>query len=476
MSLRVYNTATRQKEEFVPQAPPLVTMYNCGPTVYDYFHVGNARNFVVVDTIRRYLESVGYKVQFVQNFTDIDDKIIRRANENGESWDALAKRFIEAYYKNASALGVRKATVHPLATEHIAEMQNIISRLLDKGLAYECGGDVNFRVRSLSQYGSLSGRKLDDMREGARVEVDNAKEDPMDFALWKGVKPGEPSWDSPWGKGRPGWHIECSAMSMKHLGETIDIHSGGADLVFPHHENECAQSTGVTGKPLAKYWIHNGFLTINAEKMSKSLGNFFTIDDVLKLFPAAAVRFFLLSAQYRHPLDYNDGALKEADNSIGRIREALQTSSKILAKSCGGAADASVGASFAADFKEAMDDDFNTQRAIGVVFEIVTALNDARARLSRKMDDSAEAARVAGLLAELRRMLDILGLADLIDASGSAEGDNGLTDALLDLLVAVRADAKKAKQFAIADKIRDDLAGLGVRLQDHPTGTIWLKD
>ncbi len=479
MALKIYNTATRQKEDFVPLNPPQVMMYNCGPTVYDYFHVGNARNFVVVDTIRRYMEARGYEVKFVQNFTDIDDKIINRANENNEAWDALAKRFTEAYFKNADMLGVRRATIHPLATEHIEEMQDIIAALISKGLAYQLEGDVYFRVRALPTYGSLSGRRLDDMKEGARVEVDDNKEDPMDFALWKSAKPGEPFWESPWGNGRPGWHIECSAMSMKHLGKTIDIHSGGTDLVFPHHENECAQSIGVTGQPLARYWVHNGFLTINAEKMSKSLGNFFTIDEVLKHFPASAVRFFLLSAQYRHPLDYNDGALREAENATGRIREALVTSEKILKMAPHAAADAAAGEKFYADFTEVMDDDFNTQGAIGVVFETVTALNDARAALSRDINAPDKAARTAGLLETLRKMLDILGLLDLLTKSQGADdaaGDDAAMGKLLDLLVTVRADAKKAKQFAIADKIRDELAAMGIRLQDHPTGTIWIRD
>lgn len=480
MALRVFNTATRQKEEFKPQSAPHVTMYNCGPTVYDFFHVGNARNFVVVDTIRRYLEYSGYDVKFVQNFTDIDDKIIKRANESGEAWDSLAKRFINAYFENAEALGIRRADIHPLATEHISAMIEIIEKLISKGLAYDRNGDVYYRVRALDCYGTLSGRNLDDMKEGARVEVDDTKEDPMDFALWKAAKPGEPFWVSPWGKGRPGWHIECSAMSMKHLGETVDIHSGGVDLVFPHHENECAQSTGVTGKPLAKYWVHNGFLTINEEKMSKSLGNFFTIDSVLAHFPAAAVRFFLLSAHYRHPLDYNDSALAEANVAISRIREAVVTAEKILqmASTEPTAAMAATDSAeqFDISFREAMDDDFNTQRAIGVVFEAVTHLNDLRGRLARKTDDTELVNRTAGMVHQLRNMLDVLGMEELLFQGKTATADSKLTDSLLDLLVETRSQAKKAKQFAIADMIRDELAKLEIRLQDHPTGTIWIRD
>lgn len=478
MTLRIFNTATRQKEEFVPQNPQQVTMYNCGPTVYDFFHVGNARNFVVVDTIRRVLEYSGYNVKFVQNFTDIDDKIIKRANENGEAWDALATRFITAYYANADALGVRRADVHPLATEHIGQMLEIIKTLVDKGLAYERGGDVYFRVRSLPNYGCLSGRNLDDLKEGARVEVDDTKEDPLDFALWKTAKPGEPHWESPWGNGRPGWHIECSAMSMEHLGETVDIHSGGVDLVFPHHENECAQSCGVTGKPLAKYWVHNGFLTIDNSKMSKSLGNFFTIDAVLEHFSAAAVRFFLLSAHYRHPLDYNDGALAEANVAMSRIREAIVTSEKILQMATAPAQTTQdeTAAKFDEAFREAVQDDFNTQRAIGIIFEAVTVLNDLRSQLARKTDDAAIAAQTRALATQIRKMLNVLGMEEILFNAPDEGQATQLTDSLMALLIETRAQAKKAKQFQIADVIRDELAKLNIRLQDHPTGTIWIQD
>lgn len=473
MTIRVFNTATRAKEDFVPQAAPQVTMYNCGPTVYDYFHVGNARNFVVVDAIRRHLQYRGYKVKFVQNFTDIDDKIIKRANENNEPWDALAARFTEAYFRNADALGVMRADVHPKATEHIPEQIALVEKLIAQGLAYEKNGDVYYRVREFKSYGELSGKNIDDLMEGARVDVGDQKEDPLDFALWKATKPGEPSWDSPWGKGRPGWHLECSAMSMRHLGETIDIHSGGVDLVFPHHENERAQSCGCTGKPFVKYWLHNGFLTIDKQKMSKSLGNFFTIDQVLERYEAAVVRFYLLSAHYRHPLDYSETALEEAKSAVGRIREAVTTAEKLIAGKDGAASEAAAGkvAALRDQFDEAMDDDFNTQRAIGSLFEAVTLLNEARQKFS-KGETAAAATDASAYIALLHELLERLGLDQLIFAQAE---DTGLADSLVELLIETRKKAKEAKQYQLADHIRDELGKLGIRLQDHPGGTIWLK-
>ncbi len=471
MTLQIYNTATRQKEDFTPQSPPRVTMYNCGPTVYDFFHIGNARNFVVVDTVRRYLAFRGYEVKFVQNFTDIDDKIINRSRERGEEWDKLAERFTREYFRMADALGIRRADVHPKATEHIPHMLDLVRKLEERGLAYAQDGDVYFRVRQFDTYGALSGRNVDDLQEGARVEVADQKQDPLDFALWKSAKPGEPSWESPWGAGRPGWHLECSAMSMHHLGETIDIHSGGTDLVFPHHENERAQSTGATGKPFVRYWLHNGFVTRDSEKMSKSLGNFFTINEVLAKFPAASVRFCLLSAHYRHPIDYSDAALEEANSAVGRIREAVVTAEKIAGP---GPADESAGKAFEDAFVGVMDDDINTQRAIGVVFEAVAELNEKRQAYARAPKGEV-AAEIRGLAARVRRLLDVLGLDDLTFAAGDGP-DSGLTESLVDLLIRARALAKQSKQFAIADFIRDELSAMGIRLQDHPSGTIWLKD
>lgn len=472
MTVRIYNTATRTKEEFLPQDAPNVTMYNCGPTVYDYFHIGNARNFVTVDAIRRHLEYRKYRVKFVQNFTDVDDKMIKRANESGQTLAELGKTFIDAYFKSADALGVRRADVHPCATEHIPQQIALVEGLIEKGLAYEVNGNVYFRVRELKEYGSLSGKNIDDLQEGARVEVGEAKEDPIDFTLWKAAKRGEPSWDSPWGAGRPGWHLECSAMSMHHLGETIDIHSGGVDLIFPHHENEQAQSVGFTGKPFVKYWIHNGFLTIDKEKMSKSLGNFFTIDQVTEKYDPAIIRFYLLSAHYRHPLDYSGTALDEAASALNRVREALVTSEKLAGKG-EAATDCDKCATALREFDEAMDDDFNTQRAFGILFELVAALNEEKKHLNAA-DAEPVRARVRAMGNQIRHLLDRLGMLELMFSN--EKQNDGLEDQLVDLLIRSRQEAKKAKQFALADYIRDQMAEMGIRLQDHPTGTIWLKD
>jgi cysteinyl-tRNA synthetase len=476
----------------------MVTMYNCGPTVYDHFHVGNARNFVVMDVIRAHLLHRGYQVTFVQNFTDIDDKILRRAQELQEPWDHLARRFEEIYFRNAARLGIRRADVHPRATEHIPQMLHLIQTLMDKGLAYATGqGDVYYSVRSFPQYGALSGRNLDDLLEGARVDPGESKRDPLDFALWKGAKPGEPFWDTPWGAGRPGWHLECSAMSMHHLGTTIDIHSGGTDLVFPHHENECAQSCGATGKTFARYWIHNGFLTRNNEKMGKSLGNFFTIDQVLAHYEAAAVRLFLLSAHYRSPLEYSGEALDNATSAISRIREALQTASKLFRiplPSAGQPVPAPADldedlAGIRNEFDAAMDDDFNSQAAIGQMFRAISQLHERRQKANTEAG-KAPVAKTVSLTAHLLDRLGLYGLlltpqptsagavtaADGTAGSASPSGDEAMIGPLLDLLVDVRAEARKVRQFAIGDTIRDRLAKLGIRLQDHPTGTIWLKD
>lgn len=478
MTIRIYNTATRTKEEFVPQSPQAVSMYNCGPTVYDFFHVGNARNFVVVDTIRRHLQHRGYNVKFVQNFTDIDDKIIKRANENNEPWNELAERFTEAYFRNADALGVRRADAHPKATDYIQEQIDLVLDLISKGLAYAVGGDVYFRVRNFESYGALSGKNIDDLQEGARVDVGDQKEDPLDFALWKSAKPGEPYWESPWGLGRPGWHLECSAMSMAHLGETIDIHSGGIDLIFPHHENERAQSCGCSGKPFVKYWVHNGFLTIDQQKMSKSLGNFFTIDQVLEKFEPATVRFYLLSAHYRHPLDYSDMALEEAKSAVQRIKEAVSTTEKLIKNAPAVEINNETNEKleqFRARFDEAMDDDFNTQKAIGSVFELVTLINAAKQDFVKNGSKPEAAAECRAAIAVVHDLLARIGVDELLFASDSSDNSQ-LTDDLVSLLIETRKQAKQAKQFQLADYIRDQLGEMGIRLQDHPTGTIWLKD
>ncbi|MCX7625482.1 MAG: cysteine--tRNA ligase [Candidatus Sumerlaeaceae bacterium] len=484
MTIQIYNTATRQKEIFEPINPPVILMYNCGPTVYDYFHIGNARNFVVADTVRRYLEFVGYRVRFVQNFTDIDEKIIRRAHETGEPWDKLAERFIEEYFRAADALGIQRATVHPRATEHIPQMITLVERLIARGLAYVVQGNVYFRVRHFPAYGELSGKNIDELEEGARVEVEEHKEDPLDFALWKAAKPGEPSWPSPWGPGRPGWHIECSAMALTHLGETIDIHSGGCDLIFPHHENERAQSMGASGKPFVRYWLHNGFLTIDKEKMSKSLGNFFTINEVLAKYPPSVVRFYLLSAHYRHPLDYSDAALEESRSAVGRIREAVISAEKLFELMDPAIAPPSEAepstevARFETAFCDAMSDDFNTPRAIAAIFEAVADLNAWRLKLVQDPRNPALAADVAGLINLIHRLLAVLGLDDLIFGDSKQEHveERQLAHELIDILIRTRQKARELKQFTLADFIREELSKLNIRLQDLPTGTIWIKD
>ena len=470
MVLKIYNTLTNSKEEFKPINPPMVLMYNCGPTVYDYFHIGNARNFVMADTIRRYLAYAGYKVKFIQNITDIDDKIINRANEQGISAQELAQKYTDIFFEQSDKLGIMRADKHPKATEYIPQMLKLISILIEKEHAYEIEGDVYFRVRSFAKYGELSGKNIDDLLEGARVEVDDRKESPLDFALWKSSKPGEPSWDSPWGKGRPGWHIECSAMSMNELGESIDIHSGGADLTFPHHENERAQSEAATGKPFVKYWIHNGFLNINNQKMSKSLGNFFTINEVLEKFSPLTVRYFLLSAHFRHPLNFSSENLQEAQSAIERIKDCIVTTEKLL-ETAGHTANDYKGLddSYIAKFKEAMDDDFNTAKTLGVIFDIVAELNSLRKNgdLNEKTVNS-----LVSLINTIKEISSILGL-DIFKKETSSE--NNLEDKLLDFLVELRIDLRKNKNFQLADKIRDRLKELSITIEDHPQGTIWKK-
>ncbi|MDP2158402.1 MAG: cysteine--tRNA ligase, partial [Nitrospirota bacterium] len=380
--MKLYNTLSGKKEDFIPVTPGQVMMYVCGITVYDHCHIGHARSAIVFDIMRRYLAYRGYKVTFVKNFTDIDDKIINRAKQDGIAWNEVAEKYIAEYYQDMDQLGVGRADIEPRATEHIQEIIDITKGLVDKGYAYAVDGDVYFQIEKFSDYGKLSKRDLDDMIAGSRVDINEKKRSPMDFALWKASKQGEPSWDSPWGQGRPGWHIECSAMSQKHLGDTFDIHGGGADLTFPHHENEIAQSEAYTGKPFAKYWVHNGFITIDKEKMSKSLGNFFTIKEILGNFDAEAVRFFLLSTHYRSPIEFSDEQLREAEVSIDRYYASALRIADFLgqdqAKEKAGADEKAfeeLMGKFLDRVKEAMDDDFNTALAIGHVFELIRALN-----------------------------------------------------------------------------------------------------
>ncbi|MBI1785391.1 cysteine--tRNA ligase, partial [Candidatus Sumerlaeota bacterium] len=409
MAIMIYNSLTRKKETFDPLDPEKrrVTFYNCGPTVYDHFHIGNARTFVMNDIIRRYLGRT-YTVTFVQNLTDIDDKIINRANAEHVPFDEIRLKYIQAYFDDAAKLGIHPADQHPKATEFIPQMIDLMKRIEGAGLAYPAEGSLYFRVRKFPEYGKLSGRSVDDLREGARVEVSEEKEDPLDFVLWKAAKPGEPKWPSPWGEGRPGWHLECSTMAMAILGETIDIHAGGHDLMFPHHENEIAQSEGATHKTFARYWLHNGFLNIDHEKMSKSLGNIMKIDQVLERYPVPAVRFFLMSAHYRSPLDYNAEALAEAASAVGRINEGLDTAEKILkllGRSVERADEAALkadpaAAPYLAKFEEAMDDDFNTPRALAVIHEVVSDLHETLRKKGSDPERLVALVKAGGLLRE----------------------------------------------------------------------------
>ena len=481
MSLMLYNDLTRKKEPFVPLKPGHVSFYSCGPTVYDFFHIGNARPFIVFDVLRRYLEHSGYKVTFVQNFTDIDDKMIDRAHAEGIEVSDLAARFIAEYYKDADALGIGRADVAPLATEHMPEIIGIIRKIVEKGHAYVSDGDVYFDVRSWPGYGKLCKQSLDELEAGARVEVGERKRDPLDFALWKAQKPGEPAWDSPWGKGRPGWHIECSAMSSKYLGTTIDIHSGGVDLTFPHHENEIAQSEAATGEPFVRFWLRNGFLLIDKEKMSKSLGNFMTARAARQKYPPLAIRLFMLSAHYRSPINFAPEGLEQAERGVTRLRNCRSDLAFARKTRMGEGGDAGASsADFLAELKRlddgfhaAMDDDFNTAAAVGVLFEIVKAINTGLKEhpvLPAAFFDAAEAE-----LEKIDRILGVIGPEELPRDEGMGDGD-GLGDAEIERLIAERNAARKAKDFARSDAIRDRLMEQGVVLEDTAQGTRWKRE
>lgn len=462
--MKIFNTMTRKKEELVPVHPGEVRIYSCGPTVYNYFHIGNARPFMIFDTLRRYLEYRGYKVTFVQNFTDIDDKMIKRAAEENTTVKALAERFIDAYYEDADALGIRHADVAPRATENMQEIIALIEKLIENGHAYESNGDVYFATRSLKDYGKLSGYDIDELESGARVDVSEIKRDALDFALWKAQKPGEPAWPSPWGPGRPGWHVECSAMSMKYLGETIDIHCGGVDLVFPHHENEIAQSEGATGKPFAKYWMHNGHININNQKMSKSAGNFFTVRDIAKEFDLMAVRLFMLSAHYRSPINFSRELIEQAASALKRIENAVELLERMAAQ--GNAQPGAGEEKLLADlpgyetrFQQAMDDDLNTADALSAVFDLIREANTVYAK-----GGSAEGAGQA--LAMLQKLLDVLGL--------KADREETIPQEILDM-ADQRQQARQAKQWQRADELRDEIQKRGFVLEDTPQGPVVKK-
>ena len=466
MALTIYNDLTRTKEVFTPIEEGKVRFYVCGPTVYNYFHIGNARPFVLFDLFRRYLESLGYEVKYVKNFTDVDDKMIKRANEEGISVNELADRFIEEYYKDADALGIKRATVNPRATHEIAAIIEIIENLVKKGHAYEVDGDVYFDVATFGEYGKLSKQSIDELQSGARIDVDDRKKSPLDFALWKAAKPGEPAWKSPWGEGRPGWHIECSAMSTKYLGETIDIHGGGSDLIFPHHENEIAQSECANYAQFVKYWLHNAYLLIDQEKMSKSLGNFLTVHDLREKVNPQVLRFFLTSVHYRSPLNFSAEGLEQAKAALERINNCYRDLLFALETRDAGDEDSSLHAAVTASekgFTDAMDDDFNTAGAIGCIFEMVRAIN---VHLAENKDIDK------GTLTEAKAFFEKV---DGIFGCLFEEKKENDEDAEIEALLAERTEARKAKNFKRSDEIRDTLAARGIIIEDTPQGPRWKR-
>jgi len=490
MGLRVYNTLSRRVQDFEPQESGKVKMYVCGVTVYDSSHIGHARAIVFFDVLYRYLKFLDYGVRYVRNFTDVDDKIIARANREGASCEQIAERYIGEFYEDFDALGVLRPDVEPRATEHIDDMIRLIERLVENGYAYVRDGNVYFSVRKFKGYGKLSGRSLDDMIAGARVEVAEDKDDPMDFALWKKSKEGEPKWSSPWGEGRPGWHIECSAMSMKYLGDTLDIHGGGQDLIFPHHENEIAQSEGATGKQFVRYWIHNGYLTIDQEKMSKSLGNFFTIQEILTKYSPDTLRYFLLSVHYRKPIDYTEENLSNAAKAIERIYLSWDEALSLLEKYGGEykppkSADEKFKEAFKelesirGDFIEAMDDDLNTAAASGQFFKLVHVMNQITARVSSEgalVDQKALLMHALDIFEEFRAILGYpIKRPDEYLANRIDEGLHkaGLSHEEVERLIVERNEARRARDYERADEIRKYLAEKGIILEDSKEGTTW---
>ena len=462
--IKVYNTLNKKKEEFIPLTPGEVKMYVCGPTVYNFFHIGNGRTFIVFDTIRRYFEYRGFKVDFVQNFTDIDDKMIKKANEEGTTVKKIGDTYIKEYYQDADALNIERATVNPRATEFIGEIIKFVKGLVDKGYAYEVDGDVYFSTKKFEGYGKLSGQNIEDLQSGARISIDERKKDPMDFAIWKAQKPGEPAWNSPWGMGRPGWHIECSCMAKKLLGETIDIHAGGSDLKFPHHENEIAQSEALTGEPFARYWLHSAFVNVNNEKMSKSLNNFFTAREILERYDADVIRFLMLSAHYRQQLNFSEDLLESAKASVERIynaignlenlidevsREEMNEEEKAYLESLN---------KYKEKYIEKMDDDFNTADAITAIFDLIKDTNT-----NITIDSSKELAQKA--LELIRELGAPLGMFQ--------KSTKGNLEEEIEALIAKRQQARKDRDFTLADKIRDELKDRGIVLEDTPQGVRW---
>ena len=460
--MQVYNTLTNRKEEFVPIEPGKVRMYVCGPTVYNFFHIGNARPFVVFDTLRRYFKFRGYEVKFVQNFTDVDDKIINRAKEEGITAPEVSEKYIKEYFNDAEALNVLKADVHPKVSEHIPEIIEFVQTLIDKGYAYEADGDVYYSTRKFPEYGKLSGQNIDDLESGARIAIGEVKEDPLDFALWKARKEeSEIAWESPWGMGRPGWHIECSTMAKKHLGDTIDIHGGGQDLTFPHHENEIAQSEACNGVPFAHYWMHNGYINVDGKKMSKSLGNFFTVRDIREMYSGDVIRFFLLSGHYRSPINFSDTLMEQSKQGYERIATAIETLEFLKANGSDEpmedeAAKLAALDQFRDKFIEVMDDDLNTADGIAAIFELVSAIN-------LDVKDGASKTYAEAALGRIKELTDVLGI------FGGAGDEEGLGDDI-QALIDERQAARKEKNWERADEIRDQLAAMGITLKDTPQG------
>ena len=476
--LTVFNTMTREKSVFQPVKEGEVSIYVCGVTPYNHPHIGNARPFVTWDTIRRYLSHVGYKVTYIQNFTDVDDKIINTSNGEGVAWNVISDRYIDAYYDVMDALHVRRADVYPRVSTHMEEIIAMISTLIDNGYAYAVDGDVYYRVEKFEHYGKLSGRTLDDMEAGARVDVDDRKENPMDFALWKAAKPGEPFWESPWGQGRPGWHIECSAMSQKYLGEEFDFHGGGSDLIFPHHENEIAQSEGCSEHhPAVRYWVHNGFITINQEKMSKSLNNFFLVKDILEQYSADALRFFLLSTHYRSPLDFSDERLDEATKAIERFQTVINNLLYLESRPAGSceteASELLTSArNYLEEFEAAMSDDFNTALATAPIYGLAKEINIYYQSV-QSCDGTVCHSTIGEVKEIFKLMLDILGL--LEDGWKGQESSTEEYNQLMEVILNIRQCCREQKQWGIADSIRDELANIGIVIEDFPQGARWKK-
>lgn len=464
--MKVYNTLTRTKEEFVPYEEGKVKMYVCGPTVYNYIHIGNARPFIIFDTLRRYLEYRGYDVTYVQNFTDVDDKIINRSHEEGISPEEVAAKYIKEYFVDCDGLGIKRATVHPQVTDNIQQIIEFIKELEDKGYAYAVNGDVYFDTNKFEGYGKLSGQKQEDLEAGARIEVNDQKRHPMDFVLWKAKKEGEPGWDSPWGEGRPGWHIECSVMSKRYLGETIDIHAGGQDLTFPHHENEIAQSEARSGKIFSKYWMHNGYININDEKMSKSKGNFFTVRDISKLYDLEIVRFFMLSAHYRNPVNFSDEMLNQAKAGLERLyntKEKLEFTLSNLVESPLTEKEVELVKElddFRQKFIDAMDDDVNTADAVSVIFELAKLINS-------NVDENSSLEFAKKCLDEFNELTGVLNIVN--------KKKDTVLDKDIEELIQKRTDAKKNKEFQLADDIRQQLLDMGIVLEDTRQGVKWKR-